>query len=501
MPLQHTPQQKEDQKGGYNLRNRSKSFNNSLEENRTGVVKKTREVSSRSDVSPENTLEQEKGNSSPYAGQRRNMPFLSNINTVSQDVEVNTLVDKIPRQIRDADLSLAYVCDDDNNQYKQISQPMNCIAADLNFPNRLSAYTARDKPVSNEFFIQDNDMRQNYNEMNGLNLNAKTGIDGDKIFNYTLYNIPKVPSQRQSVDNSVHDNRNIFNQRRKDFVIHSPNKNDQFKNNVENLIHKDNNLEQLLNQVMSTMNQINLNVNRNNPQDSYNISRNNVNNFETSKKLPVFDDTGTLHPMEFLEVLEYSMISENIPFEIFKFIIRNQFKGTASLWSQAFLHNFTDFESFKLAFMDQFWSETKQLQIKLDLQSQYYKEGQGSLVNYFMKNVAMARYLSPPYSELLLIRTIARHFPPHISATLMGAQCLAEAMERLRQADYYMNRIASTNKSSFVSNTGHPHALQKDNRVPFRRDNYDSKNKRISFMTTETIEEPQPSGNEESPLV
>lgn len=83
----------------------------------------------------------------------------------------------------------------------------------------------------------------------------------------------------------------------------------------------------------------------------------------------------------------------------------------------------------------------------------------------------------------------------------MGAQCLAEAMERLRQADYYMNRIASTNKSSFVSNTGHPHALQKDNRVPFRRDNYDSKNKRISFMTTETIEEPQPSGNEESPLV
>ncbi|XP_044764496.1 uncharacterized protein LOC123321055 [Coccinella septempunctata] len=496
MPLQHSPQQKEDQKGGYNLRNRSKSFNNILEENRTGAVKKTRVVSSRSDVSPENTLERERGNSSPYARQRRNMPFLSETHTVGD--EVDKLDDKIPRQNYDADLSLAYVCDADKNQYKQISQPMG-IAEDFNFQKRLSTYDARDRSVNNELFIQDSKIR--HNEMKTSNPNERTVMDMDEIFNYTLYNVPKVSSQGQSFNNLVNDSKKNHNRMMKDSYSQSPNGKDQYKNNVQNIVKQGDNLEHLLKQVISTMNQINLNVNRDNQQDVYNIPRNNVNNFEASKKLPVFDDTGTLHPMEFLEVLEYAMISENIPFETFKFIIRNQFRGAASLWSQAFLHTFADFESFKVAFKDQFWSETKQVQVKIDLQSRCYREGQSSLVNYFMKNVAMARYLNPPYSESLLIKTIARHFPPNISATLMGAQCLAEAMERLRQADYYMNHISNTNKSSFVSNAGHFQGLQKDNRVAFRRDNYDSKNKRISFMTTEAVDETQASENEELPLV
>ncbi|KAL3285917.1 hypothetical protein HHI36_000435 [Cryptolaemus montrouzieri] len=78
-----------------------------------------------------------------------------------------------------------------------------------------------------------------------------------------------------------------------------------------------------------------------------------------------------------------------------------------------------------------------QLGTKLSLQSARYKESEGSFVEHFMKFVAMSKHLEPNYFEQLLIKTIARHYPPNISSVLVGTHSLADAMDKLRQADYY----------------------------------------------------------------
>ncbi|KAL3274736.1 hypothetical protein HHI36_024259 [Cryptolaemus montrouzieri] len=118
-------------------------------------------------------------------------------------------------------------------------------------------------------------------------------------------------------------------------------------------------------------------------------------------------------------------------------LIRHLVHSSAALWSRAYLDFFVDFPSFKNSFISQFWDETKQLETKLALQSARYKESEGSFVEHFMKFVAMSKHLEPNYSEQLLMKTIARHYPPNISSVLVGTHSLADAMDKLRQADYY----------------------------------------------------------------
>lgn len=158
---------------------------------------------------------------------------------------------------------------------------------------------------------------------------------------------------------------------------------------------------------------------------------------DLNRHLPFFGNDDTVHPIDFLQQIEHFYESSQISFNDFKIAIGNQFKGKALLWSKAYLHTFHDFHSFKNSFREHFWSETKQLEIRLLLQAARFEEKTGSFVDHFMKYVAMAKHLTPEYSQNLLIQTIARHYPPNISSVLVGTQTLAEAMDRLRQADYY----------------------------------------------------------------
>lgn len=75
------------------------------------------------------------------------------------------------------------------------------------------------------------------------------------------------------------------------------------------------------------------------------------------------------------------------------------------------------------------------MDVRLKLQSARHTEG--PFTSYFMRQVVKAKYLQPPYPAKLLIKTIARGYPPNISAVLVGVEGFDEAMDRLRQADYY----------------------------------------------------------------
>lgn len=157
---------------------------------------------------------------------------------------------------------------------------------------------------------------------------------------------------------------------------------------------------------------------------------------EVNKHLPVFDNKNGVHPMEFIECIESSIDTQNKPFSTYKGIIANKLEGSALLWKQAFMQFCSSYQEFKKSFIEQFWSESKQLEVRLKLQSALYNENEG-FANHFLKYLAMAKYLQPAYAEPMLIGIIARHYPPSIAAILVGTENFNEAMEKLRQADYY----------------------------------------------------------------
>lgn len=194
------------------------------------------------------------------------------------------------------------------------------------------------------------------------------------------------------------------------------------------------------------------------------------------KCLPVFNDSGDLHPVDFITKLEKVIIAHNMPFEFLAVWCHELFEGRARYWADALLYSFPNFAALKSSFLSHFWSPTKQAKVKLQLEIGKYdrRDGMG-YVDYFLKQVASSRYLEPGYSDSELIATVSRHFPPTISCALLGTQTVKDALDRLRLAEHYeANFLDSTelhnragnrppNVTRFPNNTGN--SYQANNRT------------------------------------
>lgn len=174
------------------------------------------------------------------------------------------------------------------------------------------------------------------------------------------------------------------------------------------------------------------------------------------KDLPKFKNDSSLHPMDFLQNLENIINVRSIVFSDLRCLIGNSFEGDAKIWFDAHTYTFLNYDHFRSAFIEQFWGDMTQLQFRLKLDTGRYTEG--SFVNHFNFYVCLARHLNPPLSAKLLIATIARHFPPNIASTLIGANSLNEALEKLRQADYYF----SSSNNTYLSENKKPIFIKND---------------------------------------
>ncbi|KAJ8977625.1 hypothetical protein NQ317_010246 [Molorchus minor] len=181
------------------------------------------------------------------------------------------------------------------------------------------------------------------------------------------------------------------------------------------------------------------------------VTQTNLADPKICKFLPTFNPDGQLHPVDFISFVEAYVDVNNISMSQFALLAHNLLENSAKTWFNAFENVFTSYREFKCAFLEQFWGQNKQLQTKLKLESGRYREGDGSLVTYFNRYVAMAKHLQPPYASIQLIATIAQHFPPNIAATLVGTDNLLAALDRLRQADYYFKN-SEKKQTFFITN-------------------------------------------------
>jgi hypothetical protein len=151
------------------------------------------------------------------------------------------------------------------------------------------------------------------------------------------------------------------------------------------------------------------------------------------KAVPSFGDNNT-HPVKFIEELECAVTTHNIPFNRLPTLGQHLFLNDARTWSDAMFDIYPDFHSFKRGFLDQFWGDIIQMQARGRIETGSFVSG--SITNYFLSIIKNAKYLVPAYSDPILITLVARHFPVHISTTLIGTNTIAEALNRLRQAEF-----------------------------------------------------------------
>ncbi|PNF23350.1 hypothetical protein B7P43_G14060 [Cryptotermes secundus] len=102
------------------------------------------------------------------------------------------------------------------------------------------------------------------------------------------------------------------------------------------------------------------------------------------------------------------------------------------------MHNVADYEAFKKACLNTWWSTSRQSLVKCTLyQSKYDRRSGLSLSGYFLKHVTMASYLGPRPSDGELIEAIRAHYPIGVQRAMLTnqMQTIEQALDLLKRVE------------------------------------------------------------------
>ncbi|XP_050673418.1 uncharacterized protein LOC126971261 [Leptidea sinapis] len=151
------------------------------------------------------------------------------------------------------------------------------------------------------------------------------------------------------------------------------------------------------------------------------VSKETLNNFiiASINKKPFFDDSGDIHPMDFVENLKYYISELSIPNDKQLTFIISCLGGLPLMWARCFKSEFKDTNTFYKAFEQEFWSSDRQKSILYDMKLGKYDENQRmSMSEYFLCKVSNYKHLVPPPSDLEIIYSLAAHYPSAVELEL-----------------------------------------------------------------------------------
>ncbi|CAH1188794.1 unnamed protein product [Phyllotreta striolata] len=136
--------------------------------------------------------------------------------------------------------------------------------------------------------------------------------------------------------------------------------------------------------------------------------------------VPKFKSDGTKHPVKFIEELDSYLKKMEIPPAQQLNVVNKALVGAAEDWSTIYKISWLTFEDFRRDFLDCFWSEVEQNRVRHQISTHKWMTGsRHSMEGHFAKYVGMARLLTKPIPEEILLADLMRHFPPAIQSLWM----------------------------------------------------------------------------------
>ncbi|XP_046392190.1 trichohyalin-like [Ischnura elegans] len=138
-------------------------------------------------------------------------------------------------------------------------------------------------------------------------------------------------------------------------------------------------------------------------------------------KVPTFDGRHASRPMKYLqELCEYQEVYR-LPDQMMLQVIRQGMVGRAEEWFAATRHLYEDLNAFKAIFTEQFWGEERQLLIKRSFDTGRYKENGGlTRVEYATAKISMARELTPPMEDEMILLILKKHFGVEVGVGMIS---------------------------------------------------------------------------------
>jgi hypothetical protein len=155
--------------------------------------------------------------------------------------------------------------------------------------------------------------------------------------------------------------------------------------------------------------------------------------------LPLFDESSETNPMFHLKQLEEFFQLKGISQAYQLVVARKSIVGKLSRqWLEAVSDKLKNYEDFKQAFLNTWWSPSQQSLVKCSIyQGKYDRRSNLTLSDHFLKYATMASYLEPRPSDTEIIEAIRYHFPIHVQRTMLGTQLrsIGEALDLLKRVE------------------------------------------------------------------
>ncbi|CAH1379214.1 unnamed protein product, partial [Tenebrio molitor] len=148
---------------------------------------------------------------------------------------------------------------------------------------------------------------------------------------------------------------------------------------------------------------------------------------------PSFEGLRRQNPMKFLRAVEEYGHSFGLNSPRLLGVAVDCLKGNAKHWTGIYRDNWRTYEDFKRDFLKTYWSAQRQRDIRFQISTGRYDETKGTMLSHFAYFVDMAKMLTTPLSEEVLLDELIRHFPDNVQSLwiLQKISNIAEAAEFL----------------------------------------------------------------------
>lgn len=153
--------------------------------------------------------------------------------------------------------------------------------------------------------------------------------------------------------------------------------------------------------------------------------------------IPKFCNIKEKHPYKFIEELDLYFRKNNTSEEEKLDMIQESLEGAAANWYSIYKMCWSTYDNFKSDFLNHFWSEAEQSQLRHQISSGVWNANMCSMADHFTQYISLAKTLREPGPENLLIEQIMRHFPRYVQSmwSLLPEKNFKSATEFLRQQD------------------------------------------------------------------
>jgi hypothetical protein len=137
--------------------------------------------------------------------------------------------------------------------------------------------------------------------------------------------------------------------------------------------------------------------------------------------LPLFDDATDTNVVFHLQRLDEFIKFKNVLQALQLAVACRSISGQMSKqWIEAASRNLTDYQSFRTAFLNTWWSSSCQSLVRCSLyQSKYNRQSNLSLSGHFLKYATMATYLDPRPSDSEIVEALRYHFPTAVQQAML----------------------------------------------------------------------------------